>query len=470
MTHINREQFDDDFFCISPNHGFLPKEDPLETLPSPFEQLQQLIDDLPVTKRDGTSGILSRKNEIVERVSGLKNYIDKIQTIQDKRILIALYRAYTFLASSYLLEQSYQEYKETGNYGKARNLLVKQIAQPLCLVSEKIGAHPWLDYSYSYALGNYVRIDKSKELSWDNLRTAVSFAGSSDERGFIMVHVDINSFSPQLIDAGEQILLGIRNKNENDIFEGLDKFANTLRNMNERRREMWKASNPTTYNDFRVFIMGIEGNTDLFGDGVIYEGVDDKPRQYRGQSGSQDTIIPYCDTLFRVTEYYPQNQLTEYLMDMRKYRPKTFQNYLEWVDEQSENIAYEISEICGFYGLVGMYDVLNEIHAFRNGHWQFVQKYIMMNTKYAIATGGTPITTWIPNQIGAVNQMLQAIHFMMGTCEHDEKLYMEKQRVRIEEKINLLKNQMEELKNAGYNIQTVYQENWKQHLSDGQKL
>ena len=30
-----------------------------------------------------------------------------------------------------------------------------------------------------------------------------------------------------------------------------------------------------------------------------------------------------------------------------------------------------------------------------------VKKYIIDNTKYPKATGGTPITTWLPNQIGA---------------------------------------------------------------------
>jgi indoleamine 2,3-dioxygenase len=30
-----------------------------------------------------------------------------------------------------------------------------------------------------------------------------------------------------------------------------------------------------------------------------------------------------------------------------------------------------------------------------------VKRYIIDNVKYPRATGGTPITTWLPNQIGA---------------------------------------------------------------------
>jgi len=30
-----------------------------------------------------------------------------------------------------------------------------------------------------------------------------------------------------------------------------------------------------------------------------------------------------------------------------------------------------------------------------------VKKYIIHNTKHPVATGGTPITTWLPNNMGA---------------------------------------------------------------------
>jgi indoleamine 2,3-dioxygenase len=36
-----------------------------------------------------------------------------------------------------------------------------------------------------------------------------------------------------------------------------------------------------------------------------------------------------------------------------------------------------------------------------------VKKYIIDNTKYPKATGGTPITTWLPNQIGACLEQCQ---------------------------------------------------------------
>ena len=84
--------------------------------------------------------------------------------------------------------------------------------------------------------------------------------------------------------------------------------------------------------------MGIKGNDEIFGDGVIYEGISEEPVQYRGQTGAQDNIIPTADIFTGVIDYYPSNDLTKYLLDLRSYRPKCIQNFLsDLKDEMKEN-------------------------------------------------------------------------------------------------------------------------------------
>jgi len=39
----------------------------------------------------------------------------------------------------------------------------------------------------------------------------------------------------------------------------------------------------------------------MFPNGVVYRGVDDQKRFYRGESGANDSIIPTLDNLFEVT-------------------------------------------------------------------------------------------------------------------------------------------------------------------------
>ena len=50
---------------------------------------------------------------------------------------------------------------------------------------------------------------------------------------------------------------------------------------------------------------------------------------------------------------------------------------------------------------------VDQIRAFRHRHWNFTKSYIMKYTSHPFATGGTPIVTWLPNQLGTVlDQML----------------------------------------------------------------
>jgi indoleamine 2,3-dioxygenase len=380
--------FTDGFFQTDGEHGFLPMEDPLPKLPAPYEALQRLIDDLPVLVR-GDEDTLQKK------VLSLEEIVVKPEELS-VRVVAALYRAYCFVASAYLLHPSHLFFLETKTYGVARNRLPKNIAQPLLRLADTLDVFPWLEYSFGYSLGNYVRKSKEGNLDYDNLNMACSFTGTDDETGFIMVHVDINQHSPSLIKTCNALLQDFH-ENKNPV-TSLIQIVKVLEAMNASRKKMWEASRWERYNDFRVFIMGSQGNTRIFPHGVVYE-PETEPRVYRGQSGSQDTIIPFLDTLFRVSDYYPDNELTGYLMDMRKYRPKPFRDLLDWVDTETRGLVEWLMTWKESTPL--LCNVYRQIYEFRNGHWHFVQKYIMANTRYPVATGGTPIVSWLPNQIHA---------------------------------------------------------------------
>lgn len=92
-----------------------------------------------------------------------------------------------------------------------------------------------------------------------------------------------------------------------------------------------------------------------------------------------------------------------------------------------------------FKGMQQLIQVYEEIYAFRNGHWQFVQKYIMQNTAYPKATGGTPITSWIPNQIKAVLKAMQVLAQGLESDPHWDRNKWEESYYR---KVNLLNKQL----------------------------
>lgn len=468
-------RYKDGFFAIDGTHGFLPVNAPLASLPQRYEQLQIILDDLPTQKADGSAGLLASEGLIEERIKLLPDFSDKVSEETDIFVIQALYRAYAFLSSAYTLAPAHFEYKKSGNYGKANCLLPKQLAKPFCIVAKALEVYPWLDYHYAYSLGNFVKKDDSLGLNWENLEMAVKFSGLPDERGFIMLHVDINEHSPELLSGVFSTLEVLQDTeslssiNDDDVFQLLDKCHSAMKKVNERRKVMWKASRWRHYNDFRVFIMGIKGNEEIFDDGVIYEGVDDTPRQYRGQTGAQDNVIPTMDIFSGVINHYPSNELTHYLMDLRSYRPVCVQRFFEDLRNDVSNLHEE-----GLVGmlrnrnfnrsLVSLLGIMEEIYLFRNGHWQFVQKYIMSNTKYAKATGGTPIISWIPNQIKAVfSAMDNCIQSIASNYGHSEFIRL---KLELPAKKELLENQLEALQKPDFQAEHVYSLNKTYKLED----
>lgn len=449
-----QHNYSDGFFNVSPEFGFLPCKDPLTKVPQQYAKVQNLIDLLPTLVKD--------QSLLDQAMQDLPTYDPQHET--DPFIIQALYRAYAFLSSAYLLAPAYHSQKD-GMYGKALNVLPENLAKPFVCVAKKLNVMPWLEYHYAYSLGNYVKIDPQAGFHWQNLKMACSFTGGPDETGFIMDHVYINEKSADLVKAiymylGDQELAGIK------------LFYETMIEMNERRKTMWVASNHKNYNHFRIFIMGIKGNDAIFGPGVQYKTGDaqsDEYRQYRGQTGAQDDIIPTADIFTNIAEYYPHNELTEYLLDLRQYRPECVQNFLH--DLQHDMRAKPLKDYFlknDMNGLLYLLAAVEQVYLFRNGHWQFVQKYIMANTKYSQATGGTPVISWLPNQIEAC---LKAMAVLIQLVDIEklattEKLLFQKIRQEFPKKVRLLDEQHAELKKVNFDFKRVYDLNIVNDLED----
>jgi len=134
-------------------------------------------------------------------------------------------------------------------------------------------------------------------------------------------------------------------------------------------------------------------------------------------------------------------------------------------DEMKENRLFNsIKKSENEEGLCLLIQILDEIYYFRNGHWQFVQKYIMANTKYAKATGGTPIISWIPNQITAVlNYMSDILELIPDNSSFLDKALFTQQ---LSKKISLLEKQLQLLHGDNYNAEDVFALNKKHKLND----
>ena len=133
-----------------------------------------------------------------------------------------------------------------------------------------------------------------------------------------------------------------------------------------------------------------------------------------------------------------------------------------------EGISFVLSKQNNSEGLCYLLGVLEEIYHFRNGHWQFVQKYIMANTKYAKATGGTPIISWLPNQMKAVmkemNNVIDLIEINNLSSEASDLYNNIKNK--IDKKVELLDHQLDLINKKSFSADKVFELNKKYNLSD----
>lgn len=138
----------------------------------------------------------------------------------------------------------------------------------------------------------------------------------------------------------------------------------------------------------------------MFPDGVIYEGVSEEPLSFRGESGANDSMIPLCDNFLQIS--MPSTPLTAILKDFRSYRPGNHKDFLEYVYARSRVLGLKEYALSDKQSASVYLRILNQVRDFRWRHWCFTREYILKKTAHPTATGGSPIVTWLPNQLLAV--------------------------------------------------------------------
>ncbi|KAL9537005.1 hypothetical protein MBANPS3_012173 [Mucor bainieri] len=425
LTETQANDSSKQMFSVGTENGFLPRQDPLVELPEEFSRLESLLQRMPMQLLDGTPGLLA-SGQFGDAVRDeLPLY--EIDGITDQRLLSALFRDYTFAASAYLLEPCDILYRAKSDYGLGRKVLPMNIAVPLYKVSKKIQSQPFMEYALSYALYNYKKINPLGGLTYDNLALIRSFAGSESEKGFVLNHVTMVSYSPRLVRYSVGALEAVEHNDRAKFDMQMAGLNETYESVNKEMEMMWSRSMPEDYIKFRTFIMGTK-NQPMFPDGVIYEGISDKPIVHRGESGANDSMVPLGDNLLQITELMPENPLTSVLRDFRSYRPTNHREFLEYVQDKAKKVGVKEFALQDANSAAVYLSNIDQIRAFRHRHWNFTKEYIIKHTAHPVATGGSPIVTWLPNQLGAVLDLLNNV-----SAQIDKSKLTESNLIRVEE-------------------------------------
>ncbi|KAF4978329.1 hypothetical protein FZEAL_5269 [Fusarium zealandicum] len=419
----------EDPFTITTRMGYLPFELPLQRLPSQFDPLSNLLDDMSILKEDGAPGLLAtfELGPLIDNgaLPDLTAQIDRLvipgTQKRDMAAITAAFRDYSFVASSYLLEPCWETYSTSkdGGYGLGRQTLPRCIAGPLVKCAEILDIPAFMSYAASYALYNYWLVHPEQgHDDYDNIRLVRAFEKGLDpkssEAGFILTHIHMVAQTGGLIEGAVDLLEAVGQGSDNpktitDAKASLELILAAMRIIEANMEGMWTQSLPKDYMTYRTFIYGIT-NQSMFPKGVVYEGqYDNEPRFFRGESGANDSIIPLLDHICEIN--MPKNPLTDILVEFREYRPKPHRAFLKYVRETAAELGVrKFMTESGDLSLVVLYlRVLDHVRSFRWRHWMFTREYIIKRTLHPTATGGSPIITWLPNQLGAVMELMEDV-------------------------------------------------------------
>lgn len=309
--------------------------------------------------------------------------IPKLSDAQLRRLMVH----YSFIIQTYVWGE-----KDVGD------VLPRNLAVPYCALAEAIGQFPLLPYS-SYTLDNWGKLDPAGPITLENIYVIQNFIDGQDENWFIMVHVEIEAKAGAALAAMPALIAASQSGDAAGVRDGLQKILAAWENINPVFDRMIEKCDPYIYyNRVRPYIHGWKGNPAL-PDGVLYEGVFDGARQsFRGQTGSQSSIVPTMDALLGIA--HENDPLRDYLDELHAYRPPKHRQLIEAVAAQTRLRPFVLES--GDADLVLLYNqIVDHVQKFRTRHLEYAAQYINKQAQHdsgnpvEVGTGGTPFMKYL---------------------------------------------------------------------------
>jgi indoleamine 2,3-dioxygenase len=278
--------------------------------------------------------------------------------------------------------------------------LPANLARPMVAVADRLGQAPLLPYS-AYVLDNWSRLDKSGPVTLENMYMVQNFLGGADENWFVMIHVAIEAEAGVLLDNAARLVTVAKNGDAAEAERLLVEMDAAWERIYGHFGRMTEHCDPYIYfHRVRPYIHGWANNPAL-GEGLIYDGVDRferKPQAYRGQTGSQSSIVPSMDALFQVG--HSDDPLRQFLDELHHYRPVPHRRFIEDLAAQSTLRSFVASS--GSQSLKDAFNAcLEQTARFRTRHLEYAASYInkqagsIAGNDPDVGTGGTPFMKYV---------------------------------------------------------------------------
>ena len=365
-------------FGLSEEFGYMQHSEPVATLPPGNEAWDEIGKNLPKYLMG---------SDFRQRVKDLPDFkIDTLKT--DGQIRRA------FLVLSYI-GQAYQ-----WSDNEPAHVLPAKLAKPWYEVGKLVGRPPILSYT-SYSIDNWYLLDKKGPIECGNIALLQCFLGGQDEEWFILIHIEIEKKAGKALKAIEDAQKAVVAQDLGALEKALTKLRDGIKAMYDVLARMPERCDPYVYfHRVRPYIFGWKNNPSL-PNGVVYEGVEEyqgKGQTFRGETGAQSAIVPALDAVLGIV--HEQDQLRDYLMEMRQYMPPMHVKFIEAAENGPSVRDFVMA--CNKESFKKLFNESVELVAdFRALHLEYAGTYIHAQSQKtpgnpsAVGTGGTPFMVYL---------------------------------------------------------------------------
>jgi indoleamine 2,3-dioxygenase len=368
--------------AITAEFGFLsPDDSDYETLPQELLCIREAALDLPRTLVTGQV----RKHLSALPQIDVVDFCRDASTAQKKLAMVH----FTFLIQAYVWGEQ-----------EAPGVLPSNLAVPAWMIGRSLGQPPLLTYS-NYVLDNWARLDPNGPVDLSNVIMKQPFLGGQDEAWFVLIHVAIEANAGPMLADIPTLMKAATQLDESQLLRSLTGIVKAWDDMNAIFDRMPERCDPYIYfHRVRPWIHGWKDNPAMK-EGLIYEGVKDvdgEPQVFRGQTGSQSSIMPTMDALFGIG--HAVDPLRVFLDELHRYRPPAHQSFIERVREQSE-LRDVVSRLESPEITEGYNNCILRATQFRTRHLEYAASYINKQSRGStgnasdVGTGGTPFMKYL---------------------------------------------------------------------------
>ncbi|XP_077325832.1 indoleamine 2,3-dioxygenase 2 isoform X1 [Lithobates pipiens] len=250
-------------------------------------------------------------------------------------------------------------------------VLPRALAVPYHQISLALGL-PLIMVHADLVLANWKKKDPLGPLTIENLSTIVSLPGGDNLQGFVLVTLLVEVAAIPAARAIIQAVKSVESDDKQTLIIALQDMECSINKMKEAFHLFYDyVDSDVFYSTIRLFLSGWKDNPNM-PEGLIYEGVSEKPLHFSGGSAAQSTIYHAFDELLGI-QHRPDS--SDFLLKMRHYMPPAHVGFIKWVQEAPKLPAYVLK--CEDTALLSIFNqCISALSELRSFHIRIVSKYV----------------------------------------------------------------------------------------------